>query len=30
MDYKTNKIILKNKLKDIGSEAAYILKPNIQ
>ena len=29
MDYLANKIILKDKLKNIGSEAAYILKPNI-
>lgn len=29
MDYKSNKIILKDKLKDISSEAAYILNSNI-
>ena len=29
MDYKANKIILKDKLKNINSEASYILRPNI-
>lgn len=29
MDYKTNKIILKDKLRDLSSEAVYILKSNV-
>ena len=29
MDYESNKIIIKDSLEDISSEAAYILKPDI-
>lgn len=29
MDYQSNKIILKDKLKDLNSEAAYIIRPSV-